>query len=374
MRIPYLEGQKQYELDNHLGNVMITVSDRKLPVDTASLGYAQYYLANVIQAQDYYPFGMVEPGRQYAILGDSAYRFGFNGKLHDDDIWGKDNSYDYGARMYDPRLGNFLSTDALEKKSPYISPYAYTEDKPIIAKDADGNVVIFINGQNSGSGGSASYWGGYDKTFGEQLKDPSARYVDGSSGGWTNTLTHAVIGAILGDWAGAALSVMKFSNVRMAQRIAAGTAQGMKDAPDIISKLKDGETIKIVTHSMGTAYARGYVKGLLDYAAKHNLTNKVKIEYELDVNAFNSKDVPKPNKRIGVVESKTGGKQWVPETGSVPPGTKDKSTAEDAKAGHSIEGMSGFDPKKSDYKPDASKGGNPGKVEEGNNNQNVQSK
>ncbi len=90
----YYEGQKQYELTNHLGNVMVTVSDKKIPVDTASLGYAQYYLPNIISAQDYYPFGMEEPGRSYAIIGDSSYRFGFNGMLHDNDIYGKDNSYD----------------------------------------------------------------------------------------------------------------------------------------------------------------------------------------------------------------------------------------------------------------------------------------
>ena len=34
-----------------------------------------YYLANDLSAQDYYPFGMIMPGRQYTSI---AYRYGFN--------------------------------------------------------------------------------------------------------------------------------------------------------------------------------------------------------------------------------------------------------------------------------------------------------
>jgi len=78
------------------------------------------------------------PGRSYQILHDSSYRYAFNGKLHDDDIYGKDNSYDYGMRMYDPRLGRFMSTDPLFKKFPMLSPYQYASDNPIRYIDMDG--------------------------------------------------------------------------------------------------------------------------------------------------------------------------------------------------------------------------------------------
>ena len=136
----YLEGQKQYELTNHLGNVLVTVSDKVTPVDTLySVPHiADYYEAVIINAQDYYPFGMVEPGRQYAILHDSSYHYAFNGKPHDDDIYGKDNSYDYGMRMYDPRLGRFMSTDPLYKKYPMLSTYQFASNTPIQATDLDG--------------------------------------------------------------------------------------------------------------------------------------------------------------------------------------------------------------------------------------------
>ena len=135
----YLEGQKQYELTNHLGNVLVTLSDKKLPVDTTGTpNIANYYQACIVNAQDYYPFGMIEPGRSYSLTGDSSYRFGFNGKLIDNDIYGKDNSYDYGARMYDPRLGRFLSIDPLAKKYPMLTPYQFASNTPILSTDIDG--------------------------------------------------------------------------------------------------------------------------------------------------------------------------------------------------------------------------------------------
>lgn len=45
LTISYLERQKQYELDNHLGNVLVTVSDGKTPIGTvATPNIAIYYL------------------------------------------------------------------------------------------------------------------------------------------------------------------------------------------------------------------------------------------------------------------------------------------------------------------------------------------
>jgi hypothetical protein len=49
-------GKKQYELSNHLGNVLATVSDRRIGHVNGS-SY-DYYEAEVVSASDYYPFGM----------------------------------------------------------------------------------------------------------------------------------------------------------------------------------------------------------------------------------------------------------------------------------------------------------------------------
>ena len=136
-RTIYTEGQKQYELTNHLGNVFVTLSDKKIPVD--SLGtppaIANYYLPLVITSQDYYPFGMLMPGRNFNTTG---FRFGFNGKEKTDELYGVGNAYDYGMRMYSARLGKFMSIDPLAKKYPNYSPFMYAGDKPIRAIDMDG--------------------------------------------------------------------------------------------------------------------------------------------------------------------------------------------------------------------------------------------
>jgi len=51
------------------------------------------------------------------------YDFGFNGQEMDDEIQGDGNSYDFGARTYDSRLGRWLSVDPQANSYPSYSPY-----------------------------------------------------------------------------------------------------------------------------------------------------------------------------------------------------------------------------------------------------------
>ncbi|HNP24986.1 MAG TPA: RHS repeat-associated core domain-containing protein [Panacibacter sp.] len=92
-----------------------------------------YYLADIASAQDYYPFGMQMPGR---VFNAASYRYGFNGKELDKDITAQD--YDYGMRIYDARIGKFLSVDPLTNEYPWYTPYQFAGCKPIFAKDLDG--------------------------------------------------------------------------------------------------------------------------------------------------------------------------------------------------------------------------------------------
>ena len=48
------------------------------------------------------------------------------------------NQQDYGMRMYDPRLGRFLSTEPLAKTFPYWSPYQFSGNNSIKYIDLDG--------------------------------------------------------------------------------------------------------------------------------------------------------------------------------------------------------------------------------------------
>ena len=63
-------------------------------------------------------------------------RFGFNGKEFDWEAKGWMNQYDFGLRIYDPRIGRFLSMDPIIKE--YESPYAAFANNPISIVDPDG--------------------------------------------------------------------------------------------------------------------------------------------------------------------------------------------------------------------------------------------
>ena len=79
---------------------------------------------------------MMMPGRKYQA--ESGYRYGFNGKENDNDVKGEGNQQDYGMRIYDPRLGRFLSTDPLTKQHPQLTPYQFASNSPISGIDLDG--------------------------------------------------------------------------------------------------------------------------------------------------------------------------------------------------------------------------------------------
>lgn len=67
-----------------------------------------------------------------------VYRYGFNGKENDNEIKGEGNQQDYGMRIYDPRIGKFLSVGPLSKKYPELTPYQFASNTPIWAIDIDG--------------------------------------------------------------------------------------------------------------------------------------------------------------------------------------------------------------------------------------------
>ncbi|ASZ10850.1 RHS repeat protein [Chitinophaga pendula] len=128
-------GNRRYELSNHLGNVLAVMTDNRRGIDANGDGTIDYYEPEIASAQDYYPFGMLQPGRSY---GTGDYRYGFNGKENDNEVKGQGNQQDYGMRIYDPRVGKFLSIDPLTKDYPYYSPYQFAGNTPTKFIDLDG--------------------------------------------------------------------------------------------------------------------------------------------------------------------------------------------------------------------------------------------
>lgn len=124
----------------------------------------------------------------------------------------------------------------------------YTTTGPVGQTPADYHPV-------NGRGTTMVY--GKDRSFDDevmnQLGDHKPRYYDGAAGGW-----HPILDAF------------RLSGTALGRHIA-GYDQGEKDAKAIIDNLakdKNGnitETIKIITHSMGGAYGKGFVAALKMY-------------------------------------------------------------------------------------------------------------
>ncbi|HPH37715.1 MAG TPA: RHS repeat-associated core domain-containing protein, partial [Sediminibacterium sp.] len=73
-------------------------------------------------------------------MSSGSYRYGFNGKENDNEVKGNGNHLDYGARVYDSRLGRWFSVDKIIK--PSFSSYQFAKGNPINFIDPDGNDEI----------------------------------------------------------------------------------------------------------------------------------------------------------------------------------------------------------------------------------------
>jgi RHS repeat-associated protein len=169
--INFQRGLKSYELTNHLGNVLVAISDKKNEVSSNGTTIDNF-TADVRNANDYYPFGMQQPGRIYTATAN--YRYGFNGKENDNEVKGTGNQQDYGMRIYDPRVGKFLSTDPYAATFPWNSTYAYAENDVIRNIDFDGlekvtvTTTSFAPYDHFASGPFGTYMGdGSERKFGD---------------------------------------------------------------------------------------------------------------------------------------------------------------------------------------------------------------
>ncbi len=132
-------GNKQYEVSNHLGNVLTVVTDRKIPVNSIGTPtIISFYTADISSYTDYYPFGMEMPGRSYT---SQQYKYGLNGMMKTDEVNGVSGSH-YTAQYweYDSRLGRRWNIDPVPNFS--LSSYATFNNNPIYYIDPNGDKPI----------------------------------------------------------------------------------------------------------------------------------------------------------------------------------------------------------------------------------------
>lgn len=131
-------GRRYYELTDHLGNVLATVLDRRTGSGSFAGPGASFYdhwHADIAQASDYYPGGMMMPGR-YKEYDWS--RMGSQSQQKDDEVYGKGNLYAYKYRMNDARINRFFSPDPLHRQYPHNSDYAFAENDLTRAIELEG--------------------------------------------------------------------------------------------------------------------------------------------------------------------------------------------------------------------------------------------
>ena len=242
---------------------------------------------------DYSPFGVSLDGR--SVEGD-FYRRGFNSMEKDDEVKGKGNNYDFGARMYDSRVGRFLSIDPFSHTLGHLSPYHFSLNNPSNVIDNDGRFPILINGNTSEAmyRGSSKYWSW------KILK--TIQTQTGYKFGKSNTGSSASKSQFSGDF----YFVDGNKGFNADQRFGAGHYQACVDVDAIWSKMKetmkDGqitEQLQIVSHSRGSAFASGYMESLrmqLERKAKEEdigfaYDENSIIEYSVNIAPHQSNDI-----------------------------------------------------------------------------------
>jgi RHS repeat-associated protein len=156
---PFTIGMRQYELTDHLGNVMATILDRRQLYSSGNDTYKPY----IVSTTDYYPFGYPIPNRS---TNTGGYRYFFNGQEGDNEVFGEIALQAFEFRMHDARLGRFWSVDPLAAKYPWNSTYAFAENRVIEGRELEGLEVVFSTREVVSAGGFGIYGWNYAKGHG----------------------------------------------------------------------------------------------------------------------------------------------------------------------------------------------------------------
>jgi RHS repeat-associated protein len=238
----------------------------------------------IVEESNYYPFGLEHKGYNNVINGAENNFHTYNGKEHEKSLGL--NWHDYGARRYDASIGRWMSTDPYAEKYETLSPYTYVANNPVNAIDPDGRLIIYVNGllfdealahKSSGilgKGGFSSHYAyppprNFQRNgismFGNQVD-----YWGGDNG------TRSIINNHFNDNNNLFVNATDEFGSQASDRFAQGQVSGL----ELIAKLQNGtieleneETIKVVGHSQGAAFAAGMLTALAnsEYASRVEL-------------------------------------------------------------------------------------------------------
>jgi RHS repeat-associated protein len=234
----------------------------------------------LIEENTYYPYGLKMAGISANSAGSMENRWKFNGKELQSkefaDASGLDLE-DYGARMFDAQIGRWMCPDPKADAYYQLSPYHYTACSPVNAIEVDGRLFIFANGfmkdhwvkgENKWTGRERNNYPRFDiyapdrgfyKT-GPRNNGQTFTYWQDIDKGYINTYGSLDEKAYYtnGSFTPEATAEARMNEGRKAGR----HLVEMLESGEIV--LKEGETIKIVGHSQGAAYAAGIAQALVE--------------------------------------------------------------------------------------------------------------
>lgn len=133
---------------DHLGNIRMKYTR-----------HPQTGLTEILEENHYYPYGLTHQGYSnfHKTFGfeestfpitivpvnselNDTYKYKFGGKEQQTDF--DINTYDFGARNYDPALGRWMNIDPLAEMMRRHSPYNYAFNNPVFFIDPDGMAPI----------------------------------------------------------------------------------------------------------------------------------------------------------------------------------------------------------------------------------------
>ncbi|HFK5510029.1 TPA: RHS repeat domain-containing protein, partial [Elizabethkingia anophelis] len=117
-----------YNYTDHLGNVRLSYTKG------ASGG------AEIIEENNYYPFGLKHQGYNSSSLANNAYQYKYQGQELQENGW-----YSFKWRNYIPELGRFFNVDPLAEKFPYNSTFAFSENAVIAHRELEGLEKVPVN-------------------------------------------------------------------------------------------------------------------------------------------------------------------------------------------------------------------------------------
>ncbi len=225
----------------HVDNGFFTAADSVLHVYLRDIQGGVLAVYNTARSQmeqivETYPYGMPHSSETLSEVDVNRRWFGGKEFTAESGV----NLYDFNARWLNPALAMFTTPDPLAFNTPDVSPYTFCAGDPVNYSDPTGEVIIFINGFHWGDGGKSEYWEGLDKRIMHSFGDYKPLYFDGSFGGYKNFP----------------------KNLSHYYRFKHGFELGYKMAWIIRESLSPDETIKIVSHSMGSGTSKGFILGL----------------------------------------------------------------------------------------------------------------